>query len=167
MKWVKVAIGAVIAILSIGIIATSVYGMTQETLKEKVVTFEIVTFSDFSGTTDIDVYTLIDNYSVLEGNNVINVKSIKVNNNDEGSIIQLQDDNYAIFGGNYSIVIKPENVIQVDGTPTPVEVNDVWAITFEVTQPPQLSGVSLTLILLIPLIFTGGVLAYLLNKQEF
>lgn len=72
---------------------------------------------------------------------------------------------------NHSRIIISEGGIIVEnpvytGSFTP---DDDFTISlhFEVTQPPQLTGINATLILLAPLIFAGGVLAYLLNKQNY
>ena len=169
MKWVKVAIGAVIAIMSIGIIATSVYDMTQGSGLIKEVEFTIVydddIFTPITAFNDILEYSVIDN-----SNNVINIVSIYIDDNidtDETEVsIGLNRIDFLGASSGYM-----DSFINDDGT----WVNNGGSINsdvtvkllFEVTQAPVLSGITATLLLLAPLIFAGGILAYLLNKQNY
>ncbi len=165
MKWIRVAIGVVIAIVSVGIIATSVNSMTQENEVIKEVEFTVNTAE---GIYTPNVYENIVLYSDIGGGTVAtNISMVKLNNvitND--LVLRLHSFGFAIYstsqsgecGFNPSGTINNEDAIFQDG--------DIVSFSFEVTQPPQLTGVVATLILLAPLIFVGGVLGYLLYKQN-
>ena len=163
-KWVKVAIGAVIAILSLSIVATSVYSMTQEKVREEVVTFEVLTES----TVTSDTYDLLNNYGIINQTNVDNIKNIKVNSNTLiGSTVTFNGNQFSFspdLSGNYDFILNDNDTISSDGYD--IQVGDVWEITFEVTQPPVISGVTATLLSLIPILFIGGIVYFTLSKRE-
>ena len=177
MKWIKTAIGAVIAVFSISIIATSVYGMTQERVGEEVVTFEVLTYDSGSGTVTSGTYDKLEMYSIKEYDEfyniiVTNVTSILIN-----GVETLSENFYMGYNdveGYYDLYDTNEennDVIHLDDTlETSLEaitLNDTVSITFEVTQPPHLTGSVATLILLTPLICIGGFLIYLFRKQNY
>ena len=161
MKWIKVAIGAVIAVISLGIVATSVAGITQETVKVRTVTFEILTESAVtSGTYDLFV-------SGIELDGQYFVTDIYINDT------SVYDEGYLLYDYGlieiYSVAGVLMDINDDDtfvGVDYSFEIGDTVVIIFEVTQPPQLTGVTAILILLAPLIFVGGVLGYLLYKQN-
>ena len=167
MKWVKVAIGAVIAISVVPIIALSVFNLTQEKVREEVVSFTLNVIAD--------TYTPINAFDdiILYGNeNVIgyfdNIIEIKYNNivtNDYR--LGVSDPNNITIA---SISLDGFDIIDIDGNYIIVDGifsnNDTLEITFEVTTPPVLSGVTATLLALTPLIFVGGVLSYFLVKTN-
>jgi hypothetical protein len=170
MKWIKVAIGALIAIISIGIIATGVYKMTQEKVRVEVVTFEVV--NDDPPTFSNGIYQSLLDLSELDDDGfVTNITSMKINGLLFTKPIVFVSDiaTYNIMPdstGYYDI-----DAIDIDDTfrsaGYDVVIGDTFEITFEVTQPPHLTGISATLILLTPIIFTGGILIYLLKKQNY
>ena len=170
MKWVKVAIGAVIAILSIGIITSNIYNMTQETVKQKVFTFKILSYDEEldEGTVTTGTYQKINNLFKPSDNSYnldIYVNDIFI---DRASYVIGVDDEIIIFIEltGESLGIYEDDTIFISDYP--FDVNDVIRLEDDpVVVPPQLTGISATLILLAPLIFAGGVLAYLLNKQNY
>ena len=173
MKWIKVAIGALIAILSIGIISTSVYKMIQSSeVMKKEISFEIV----YNETTyPISIYDEILEYGVIdEYGMVINIVSGYVDNYEINDISMEKDDIGIKFSG---YITSPDDDINIDyhlllngflvnSTDITYDVN--IKLVFEVPQPPKLTGSSAILILLIPTVFAGGVLLYFykLFKKE-
>lgn len=168
MKWVKVAIGAVIAIAVVPMIAISVSNLTQEKVREEVVTFEVLTLSTVTNGT----YNLIDEYVIFDFDEFgagysSNVISVKVNDDTlvDGSIglgetdVRITDDS-----GDYDFLVNSDDTITSEGYN--IQVGDVWEITFEVTQAPILSGISATLLLLAPLIFVSGILYFIYNNKQ-
>ena len=199
MKWVKVAIGAVIAILSVSIIATSVYDMTQETLilSERA---DIITGQGVATASPNIMYSSINFYEYLETiilTDKIEKGSIHLEYNGQNgdfivtltSIIGVANNNNIsiIYNGvEYTDYLKFSNVFNTTNNGYSVilgysstSFSDVFGFEYEIgdtltlyeqdnyTIPPQLTGISATLILLTPLIFAGGVLTYLLNKQNY
>lgn len=165
MKWIKISIGAVIAIISLGIIATSVSGITQETVREKVVTFEVLTETTITGGTYDSLHDSLD-YAVGVGLPITFTYNSTVYN---GSyILSSANDTMTIYFGNseYFNLNHDDTWFQEDPDVIVVMVGDTFDFTLEVAQPPQLTGTTATLILLAPLIFVGGVLGYLLYKQN-
>ena len=199
MKWVKVAIGAVIAILSIGIIATSVYDMTQERVvlgerTDKLVgEITSVNESTYAGrmfftpanfnaelqtsstpTEKIENGLIHLEYNGQNGDFVVKITGIRVGTSGRIATVIYNDVEYfehITFGHTDSgdgYFVRFET-----------DFNDTFGFEYEIgdtltlyeqdnyTIPPQLTGISATLILLTPLIFAGGVLAYLLNKQNY
>ena len=178
MKWIKTAIGAVIAVLSIGIIATSVYKMTQPTNDIKEVIFEITNFEEDNQEAQffpISAYDDILEYSVVIVNNynVETVQNVTVYLDDEiGDIEVLVVNSKYIFvgdlpdlSGSLDFYITPDGYWYNDGGT--LDYDAVVKLVFEVTQPPQLTGSVATLILLTPLICIGGFLIYLFRKQNY
>lgn len=158
MKWVKVAIVTVIAILSISIIATNVNDMTQGSFVVDIVTFEIITESDVTEGTYNSLLDIVDDVVTVEINgNTVGINSI-THNVDNGSI------DIMIADGNQFYVYDDDTFFNINDNSY---IGDTWVLSYETLQPPQLTGISATLILLAPLIFTGGVLVYLLNKQNY
>ena len=190
MKWVKVAIGAVIAILSVSIIATSVYDMTQEKHleideieSEILISFNVT--NEPGGTSriiDTDVESYLDSNFDYFTENIDRIYLILYKDGQmftKRNVSDIQSITTAI-----QVTLEYDNdtnLFNFDGTTLSYQSNtfDFWGISelsigdsFEfvyypiVVIPAQLTGITATLILLTPLIFAGGVLAYLLNKQE-
>ena len=166
MKWIKTAIGAVIAVLTIGIIATTVYKMTRLSEVIREVSFEI----DYEESKyyPISAYNKIVEYGVIdEENKVINIVSGYANDDNISShTVFLEPNGITLIG----TITSPDGDIDIDGF---MNANGDWfdfgstlndnvniKLVFEVTQPPQLTGINATLILLIPTVFAGGVLLY-------
>ena len=171
MKWIKTAIGAVIAVISIGIIATIVYKMTQPSEVIKEVSFEIDYDDDpLMGTYyPISIYNEILEYGVIDEDcMVINIVSGYVNNDEIDDISMLITDSVTFYGyidGDIGIFyeILPDGVLFNTG-----DIDDDVNIkfVFAVPQPPQLTGISASLILLIPIVFIGGVVLYILKPLK-
>jgi len=166
MKWIKTAIGAVIAVMSIGIIATFVYKLTHSTeVIKKEVSFEI----DFDEEKyyPTSIYNEILEYGVIDEDGMVtNIVSGYVNNEEINDISMEVGISIIMFYGD---ITSPDGVIFIgyliepDGFLTNVGdiVDDVnIKFVFDVPQPPQLTGISAALILFIPLIFVGGVVLY-------
>ncbi len=166
MKWISTAIGAVIAITTIGILATSVYSMTKETtIIDDVETSITILEGDVIDMDDYNnLYMLlgdVSNYSISGYyNSVSTVFNIYSFNSTSLTVRIPSRTDFDLYIDNLGTVYNYGN-----GTDD-AEVGDV--ITFivtnaEVTRPPLLTGISATLILLAPLILTGTVLTYYYN----
>lgn len=164
MKWIKVAIGAVIAVLSIGIIATTVFKMTQprEVVREVSIEIDPVEGKYYP----LSAYNEILEYGVFgEDRYVINIVSsyvnfiIKIGKEHETDVLYFIGDIPTSDGD-----IPIDSYINADGNwfddGSELTDNVNIKLVFEVTQPPQLTGINATLILLIPLVFVGGLLLY-------
>jgi len=166
MKWIKVAIGAVIAVLSIGIIATTVFKMTQPSEVIREVSFE---FNPDEGKYyPISIHNEILEYGVIDNYVIINIVSSYVNNEIAEIDIGVNITSGIIYF--YGHIPSPDGNIDVDGH---IDADGNWfndgcaltdnvniKLVFEVPQPPKLTGINATLILLIPTVFAGGVLLY-------
>ena len=179
MKWIKTAIGAVIAVISIGIIATIVYKMAQPSEVIKEVCFEI-NYDEYEYEHKyypISIYNEIFEYAVIEEDTgvpnmvvVSNIVSVYVNNDgiDDFAMsipyyVSTDEYGYPVFSGYIDGVIGFAYVIYPDGnlSATGVLKDDVnIKLVFAVPQPPQLSGNSAVLILLVPIVFVGGVVLF-------
>jgi len=166
MKWIKTAIGAVIVVLSIGIIATFVYKMTHSSeVIKKEVSFEIDL--DEEKYYPLSIYNEILEYGVLDENDIAtNIVSGYVNNDEISDIFMYIGKSQIMFDG---YITSPDGDIYIwyfiepDGDLNNVgEIDDdvTMKFVFAVPQPPQITGISATLILLIPIVFGGGVLLY-------
>lgn len=163
MKWIKIAIGAVIAIFSISVITTTVYKMTQPTEVIKEVSIEI----DYNEGTysPISTFNDIEKYSILDNNLVLNV-SIYIDNEIAHNIDMylFSPYNLTLIGplpdssGYIDCTIEYDGSVIIEGGTWTHDM--VIKFAFEVSQPPQLTGTNATLILLIPIVFIGGVLLY-------
>jgi len=171
MKWIKVAIGAVIAVLSIGIIATTVYKMTQQPSKGiREVSFEID--PEEGKYYPLSAYNEIVEYGVIDEENFNRVTNMVL-----GYANDIIIDLYF-----FDVIIRPDNIffdgdipsqdgniyvdsfIDAEGNCT--NDGDIFTdninikLVFEVPQSPQFTGSSAILILLIPTVFAGSVLLY-------
>jgi hypothetical protein len=169
MKWIKTAIGAVIAVISIGIIATIVYKMTHSSeVIKKEVSFEID--SDEETYYPVSIYNEILEYGVIDEYYMIpNIVSGYLNN------YEIDDISIYYNGGSIDFVgyiTTPDGVMDVyytifddgslinSGEAGDLEDDANIKLVFAVPQPPQLTGISATLILLVPIVFVGGVILY-------
>ncbi|MEM1973670.1 MAG: hypothetical protein QXN68_02650 [Thermoplasmata archaeon] len=148
--------------------------MTQEQVKEEVVTFEVLTLDSgtgygtvTSGTNNkITLYSEIDNDSHFTNTVSVLINDVEFLSNDTyiatdetGSIFI-----YDINEGDYDEILSNDTLSTSLGA---IALNDVISITFEVTQAPVLSGVSAVMLSVIPIIFVAGILAYLqISKKE-
>ena len=129
--------------------------------------------ASYESTVTNGTYELISQYANLDNNdNITNIKEITINNipliNSNGYLDTLV---YSVLGSDemsedqVGISITSTNSFISMDSYLP-EVGDEWVITFEVTNPAQLTGVTATLLALTPLIFVGGVLSYFLVKTN-
>jgi hypothetical protein len=167
MKWIKTAIGALIAVLTIGIIATTVYKMTRPSEVAREVSFEI---DPVEGKYyPVSAYNKIVEYGDTGGTDTVkNIVSSYVNN----EIVEIgiefatlsETEVLVFYGDTPSLDIIVDGYMDADGNwfDTGSTLTDIVNIklVFEVSQPPQLTGITATLIVLIPLVFVGGVLLY-------
>ena len=152
------------------IIDTSTWTETQRTIVNvsHPIYWEDLNSSRGSGTVISGTYNKLEMYSIIGGefeNRVINVTSILINDVEtlsETFYIKYDDGTgyfllYDTNEGDYDSILSDDTLnISLEA----ITLNDVVSITFEVTQPPQLTGTNATLILLIPIVFIGGVLLY-------
>ena len=174
MKWIKVAIGALIAVISIGVITTTVYKMTQPREVIKEVSFEINynegTYSPISVYNDILEYSV---YSDAPFNTVSNV-TVYIDGEIAPKVSIAIEPNKIEIGGYLPESGIPDSFITDDGSwyDDASNFNDdvVIKLVFDgVILPPQLTGTNATLILLIPIVFVSGVLIYFykpLKKED-
>ena len=165
MKWIKTAIGAVIAVLSIGIIATTVFKMTQPREVIREVSFEIDSIE--GKYYPLSAYNEILEYGVInENRKVINIVSFYVNDEISDNIRVNIDstNNITLLGDLPDLSGLIASRIDADGNwfdnGSDIYDNVDIKLVFEVIEPPQLTGINATLILLIPLVFVGGLLLY-------
>jgi hypothetical protein len=159
----------VIAVISIGIIVTIVYKMTQSSeVIKKEVSFDIDidydevlpvgTYYPLSIFNELSEYGVIDEYGM-----VTNIVSGYVNNDEINDINMEIGTSLITFYGYTDSDIYLDYDIHYDGyvfNAGDIEDDVNIKIVFDVPQPPQLTGNSAALILLIPLGFAGGVLLY-------
>ena len=165
MKWIKTAIGAVIGIVSIGIIVTIVYKMTQSSEVIKEVSFEIDYDEDYdyeykyyptSIYNEILEYAVIDEYHM-----VTNIVSGYVNNDEIDDISMLITDVVTFDGDIDGVDIFYEIMPEGDALNAGHIDDDVTIkFVFAVPQPPRLTGNIAALILLVPIVFVGGVVLF-------
>ena len=169
MKWIKVAIGAVIAVLSIGIIATTVFKMTQPSEVIREVSFEID--PEEGKYYPISAYNEIVEYGVFgESRNVENLVSSYINNEIAEFVIRIGKKGETDILFLWGQIPIPDGYLITDSY---IDANGNWfddgstltdnvniKLVFEASQPPKLTGSSAILILLIPTVFAGGVLLY-------
>ena len=179
MKWIKTAIGAVIAVISIGIIVAIVYKMALPSEIIKEVSFEI-NYDEYEYEHKyypISIYNEIFEYAVIEKDTVVsntvvvsNIVSAYVNNDEIDDYtmgipyyVSTDEYGYPMFSGyidgdiGFTYIIYPDgNLIAAGDLKDDVSIK----LVFAVPQPPQLTGISAALILFIPLIFVGGVVLF-------
>ncbi len=171
MKWVKVAIGAVIAIAVVPMIVTSIRYISEPTTE----------YIEYSGEYDVaftinydgGIYNIDDgtfNLLYLLTNEGDDINLVNVTRNDVNVPIEeftyITGQNYNNFGftdSNYEYIFEIKDDDTLGGYPT--LQNDQWVFTFDVenilipiTEPPSLSPTIITLLSLIPLIFVSGIL---------
>ena len=187
MKWIKTAIGAVIGIVSIGIIATIVYKMAQPSEVIKEVSFEI-NYDEYEYEHKyypISIYNEIFEYAVIEEDAVVpntvvvsNIVSAYVNNDEIDDFtmripyyVSTDEYGYPMFSGYIDGVIGFTYVIYPDGNLIATgDLKDDVSIklVFAVPKPPQITGINAVLILLVPIVFVAGVVLYFykLSKKD-
>ena len=170
MKWIKVAIGALIAVLSISIIATTVFKMTQPREVAREVSFEIDPVEGEYYPSSI--YDEILEYKVINWQReVINIVSSYVNNEIVELFITIISDGFSQEIYVRGTIPSPDGDIEIDGYirddgnwiddgSTLTDNFNIKLVFSPITQPPQLSGTNAILILLIPTVFAGGVILY-------
>ena len=173
MKFIKYAIGLVIALSVIPMVVVAVTKLDEPRLKtiefevvdydsgEGVITFSENTFDDIQILAlcddDDDDYPIINLISVVV-NDVELIKPKLFYKTVSTEYIFMDDnDDYTWYG------LVDTNTANPDGyTPT---IGDKWIMTFDVHRP--LPPLVKLLVGFAPLLFVGGVLLFMLNKRKF
>ena len=163
MKWVKVAIGAVIAISVIPIIAIAVNNL--DTPKLKTVEFEVVAIDDLSITVTDNTFNNLLLYSIVDDETVTNLLSVELNDLEQTQyVLRLGSSgrfDYNDYNANDWGELDDTNTLTSQGYSA--TIGDKWTMTFEVSIIPL--RVKL-LVGFVPLIFVAGVVSYLFVKTK-
>lgn len=165
-KIISLVILIVISITILPIVTLSVFNLTQEGVKEEIVTFELLDDGDLG----YNVYDKINEYAIYDDYaRATNFVSISVNDNivDIASITFTSSiyiiDIYSLDGN--PLKIYNDGTYIIDGFD--VIIGDIISITFEVPQAPVISGVTATLLTLIPLLFVGLYVIYPFVSKKY
>ena len=167
MKFIKYAVGLVIALSVIPLVVVSVNNLEQTRLRT--VEFEVVDWDSgtntitFSENTYNDIHTLV---IYNDDNDVSNLITVKLNDVELGDFLlytnttrdlyDFSDDNSNDWEG-----LTVNDIATSQGyIPT---IGDEWTMTFEVSIMPPLVKL---LVGFVPLIFVGGILLFMLNKRK-
>ena len=170
MKWIKYAVGLVIALSVIPLVVVTVNNL--DTPKLKTVEFEVVDIDDIDNTS----ITVTDNtynnlllYSIVDEEDdegtVTNLLSVKLNDLEQPDYT-LWLDSDSLFGyidGNdnsWDGFDDTNNFISDEYLAT---IGDKWVMTFEVSIMPPLIKL---LVGFIPLLLASGILLFMLNKSK-
>lgn len=167
MKFIKYAVGLVIALSVIPLVVVTANNI--DTSKLRTVEFEVIdivndtTSPIFSENTFNNIHSL----AIVDGENVTNLFTVTVNDVEllETTMLYDHDLNYYYFAtldDSFSWdELNDSNTARSAGyTPT---IGDKWTMTFEVSiMPPHIK----LLIGLVPLIFVGGILLFMLDKRK-
>lgn len=169
MKWVKVAIGAVIALSVIPLVVVTVNNL--DTPKLKTIEFEVIdlniddNFVTFSENTRNNIHSL----AISEEGKVINLITVTVNDVELETVVMY----YYSPSGGYSFEVgetlywtdlTDSNTNTADLPGYTLTVGEIWTMTFEVSNP--LPPLVKLLVGLVPLIFVAGVVSYLFVKTK-
>lgn len=179
MKFIKYAVGLVIALSVIPMVVVAVNKLDQPKLKT--VTFEVVgvdiveetiTFSDNTYTDLYNVPKVLSEFDPItnEVDIVTNLITARFNNYTLDDIVFIFNHETEIFSVNNTddydwYDLSNNNIASDNGYLSIAQVGDKWQMTFEV--PSQVSPLVKTLIGFAPLLFIGGVLVFMLNKRKF
>jgi len=169
MKWVKVAIGAVIAISVVGLIVGAVNSII--TPKPIIIEFEIINIDDtntviYSPTTlRSTLYNIVNNYGT---ETATGTTSYEFTYNNDVYVVQLYEGIPEVHFSNstkeYDITINNDNIML-----TGVNLNAFSIGTYHIVTDINTNSLSpsiITLIGLVPLIFVAGVVSYLFVKTK-
>ena len=166
MKFIKYAVGLVIALSVIPMVVVAVTKLDEPRLQT--VEFEVVDIDDTVITFTDNTYNNIHSLAIVDDlNAVTNLITTTVNG------LELVNDSlvYLTPGYNFSDAnddfawydLTDTNTTNSDGyTPT---IGDKWTMTFDVStkMPPLIK----LLVGFAPLLFVGGILLFMLNKRKF
>lgn len=168
MNYVKFIVGIVIAIALIGVTATFIGDMTQEKVREEVVTFEVVeNMGSYSSTPN--VYDILLSYAVFDDSDIINLVDLELIDIAENiGQFTYSDGYFYLSNGTYALF----NEYDISGTfsndDNYLTDGDIVTLTFEVTTPPTIDGTIAPLLLLAPIILTAVAITYVYtNKDKF
>lgn len=161
MKIINKVIVFVMGIVVLGVVSSLVFNMSQETEKA-VVTFEILendglspgtydSLFNYLGTTDNDGIPLTFEYN----GELYNGRYSNFNN--------IMTIHFQVDVGDYFFISDDDTWLQEDPQDIIIETGDKF-ILLE-TAPPQLTGVTSTLIILIPLILSASLIGFLAFKK--
>lgn len=171
MKFIKYAVGLVIALSVIPLVVVTVSNLDAPRLKT--IEFEVVDFDSeedlvtFSDNTYNNLYTLAifgdDNYAtnlIIVKLNGIEMIGGSISFSDSNSdVVYIFSEDDALYGW---VSLDDTNTAEVAGyNPT---LGDKWEMTFEVPRP--LPPLIKLLVGFVPLLFIGGVLIFMLNKRK-
>lgn len=170
MKFIKYAVGLVIALSVIPMVVVAVTKLDEPRLKSvefEVIDYEngVITFSD-NTYNNIHALTIVDN-AELGGYYVTNLITTKVND------IEFTDFGLFSNTGEYNFVDGLDDVYswdelyelnQANTAGYQATIGDKWEMTFEVpsSTPPLVK----LLVGFAPLLFVGGILLFMLNKRK-
>ena len=169
MKWIKVAIGLVIALSVIPLVVVSVNNL--DTPKLKTVEFEVIDIDNDTLTFSENTYNDIHSLAIVNNNNsVSNLITIKVNGVELLSISMSYDINdmedYKLFfiEGIKWESLTDDKTVDISNSEYEPTIGDEWTMTFDVAKP--LPPLVKLLVGFVPLIFVGGILLFMLNKRK-
>ena len=164
MKFIKYAVGLVIALSVIPLVVVTVTNLDASRLKT--VEFEVIDVGDITFTFSENTFNDIHSLIIYTDNIVSNLITTTVNDVEVVGVTlsYVTKENFFSLADSESIhweELKDTNIAYADGyTPT---VGDKWTMTFEVSiMPPHIK----LLIGLVPLIFVGGILLFMLDKRK-
>lgn len=164
MKFIKYAVGLVIALSVIPMVVVAVTKLDEPRLKT--VEFEVVDYEDEVITFSENTYNNINALAIPDVNNdVTNLITTKVNGIEiiPISFTTNNDGNYIFSLNNYGWE-DLDNLNIAGSIGYSATIGDKWEMTFEVPNPtPPLVKL---LVGFAPLLFVGGILLFMLNKRK-
>ena len=168
MKFIKYAVGLVIALSVIPLVVVTVNNLDVPRLQTVEFEVEDVDLSNiyFSENTYSDIYAL----AIVDTNgDVSNLVNVNVNGVDEVGTLKFNnaDDSYYYIGSggtDWTTLINDDTAEKDDYNAT---IGDKWTMVFEVSKPTPLPPLVKLLVGFAPLLFVGGVLLFMLNKRKF
>ena len=169
MKFIKYAVGLVIALSVIPMVVVAVVKLDEPRLQTvefevvdwdsgtNTITFSENTFNDIHslGILDVSGYTTyVSNLLMVSVNDVELIEPYMVKSDDE-YIFLSDEDSY-----DWAALFIYNTAMTDSYTPT---VGDKWTMTFEVS---IMSPLVKLLVGFVPLIFVGGILLFMLNKRK-
>ena len=168
MKFIKYAVGLVIALSVIPLVVVTVTNLDAPRLKT--IEFEVEEIDLSNVYFSENAYNKIHALAIVDTNgNVSNLVNVKLNGVDESSFtlnFDTDDDSYYYVGPggtDWTTLINDDTAEKDDYNAT---IGDKWTMTFELPKPPLPPLIKL-LVGFAPLLFVGGVLLFMLNKRKF
>ena len=164
MKFIKYAVGLVIALSVIPMVVVAVTKLDEPRLRT--VEFEVVDIDGISITVTDNTYNNLLLYSTLDGTEVTNLLSVKLNDLEQPNCkLWFEPNDYFVYtddnDNDWTDLIDTDIFCTEGYTPT---IGDKWTMTFEVPNPtPPLIKL---LVGFAPLLFVGGILLFMLNKRK-